>query len=266
MSWVGLPPGNILQHLYLRERIKYLNRNSSVKRFLEIGSGNGYVSRVLLQLGLSGIGVDLNDTACENNNKLNRDYILKNQYQVINDDFISVNFEGKFDIIISCMVIEHLEYLDLEKFILKAKHLLSEKGVLILQVPANMRYWNIEDEIAGHIKRYETADIDEMCKNFNFELLHIAGLNYPLSNWLFHISNYIIKKRESNALQWSQRERTIYTGNRNVKYKTTFPKVFNLILNPVFLYPFHILQKVTRNKLKEALVIYVELKNKLKYD
>ena len=48
------------------------------------------------------------------------------------------------------------------------------------------------------------------------------------------------------------------TGNRNVKYKTIFPKVFNTILNPVMLYPFHILQKIFKNN-KNNLVIYSEL-------
>jgi len=34
-----LPPGNILQNLYIKERI----RKDKPKNFLEVGSGNGYI-------------------------------------------------------------------------------------------------------------------------------------------------------------------------------------------------------------------------------
>ena len=83
-------------------------------------------------------------------------------------------------------------------------------------------------------------------------------MTYPLSNILYLISNRIIKKKESDKLKLGLDERTVYTGNRNIKYKTTFPKVFNLILNPVSLYAFHLLQRIF-SKNKNNLVIYSEL-------
>ncbi|NIK73603.1 2-polyprenyl-3-methyl-5-hydroxy-6-metoxy-1,4-benzoquinol methylase [Thermonema lapsum] len=70
MSYVNLPPGNILQNLYLRERLEFYSKSLSEKKFLEIGSGKGYVSSVFLKMGWKGIGIDLNESACENNKKL----------------------------------------------------------------------------------------------------------------------------------------------------------------------------------------------------
>jgi hypothetical protein len=54
----------------------------------------------------------------------------------------------------------------------------------------------------------------------------------------------------------------VLLNNRNVPFKTTFPKILNLILNPIVLYPFHILQKLFLNQLNHSLVLYFEIKNK----
>src|SRR4051794_28461526 len=100
-----LAPGNILQNLYFEERIKKLKP----KTFCEIGSGNGHLSKILLDMGLSGKGYDLNDSACENNAALNKKYIDGGQYAVFNKDVFTENTTAKYDFIFSCMVIEHLD-------------------------------------------------------------------------------------------------------------------------------------------------------------
>jgi hypothetical protein len=48
-----LPPGTILQLMYLRERIG----NIAPGRFVEIGPGSGEVSALLLELGWGGVGL-----------------------------------------------------------------------------------------------------------------------------------------------------------------------------------------------------------------
>lgn len=249
-----LPPGNILQNMYLKERID----KNNWKTFLEIGSGNGYISRILLAKGMTGIGCDLNESACQNNKILNKEFIDSNKYQTFHQDFIELDTTQKFDLIISCMVIEHLEQPDLENFIAKCKELLRPNGTILFFVPASMKYWGIEDEIAGHIKRYEFNDFEHFEEKFNLKPTHLAGLTYPMSNWLFKLSNSLIKKNESKVLQLSQKERTVYTGNRNVPYKTTFPSFLGIVLNEIVLYPLHVLQKKFR-KNEDALVIYCEL-------
>jgi SAM-dependent methyltransferase len=251
----ALPPGNILQNIYLRKRLKGLES----KRFLEVGSGNGLLSNVILKSGLKGIGCDLNFKACENNKILNSDYINNGFYEVINIDFMELKESERFDVIVSAFVIEHIEFVELEAFIGKMKRLLSDNGKLILFVPSSMKYWGIEDEMAGHIKRYEFEDFENF---FGLKKEHILGLTYPISNLLFGMSNFLVKRNESAKLKLSQKERTVYTGNRNVPFKTTFPSVFKLLLNEVVLYPFHILQ-VLFGKNKNSMVIYCELKNRL---
>ena len=254
---IGLPPGNILQYIFLKKRLKELKSNG-LNRFIEIGSGNGNVSNIFLNMGFMGIGFDLNKSACKNNNIKNEHFVSNGRYNVRNENFIDFNSDEKYDIIISCMVIEHMDNDFLEQYFIKCKKILSNKGLIISLVPASMKYWGIEDEIAGHIKRYEFKDFENIANQFNLTLNKNIGLTFPLSNLLFSISNTLIKKKESDKLKLSLKERTVYTGNRKIKYKTTFPKVFNVILNPIFLYPFYLLQKLF-SKNKNNLVIYSEL-------
>jgi hypothetical protein len=123
-----------------------------------------------------------------------------------------------------------------------------------------MRHWGIEDEIAGHVKRYELHEFDPIARRYGFHLQHLAGLTYPVGNLLLPISNYLVRKRESAKKSLTLRERTILSGNREVIFKTDFPAGFASVLNPVTLYPFHMLQKLFR-KHSNSMVIYAELKN-----
>jgi SAM-dependent methyltransferase len=248
----ALPPGNILQNIYLKNRLKGLK----LKRFLEVGSGNGLLSNVILKSGLTGVGCDLNKGACENNKVLNSQYIQNKSYQVLNQDFMEFDESDKFDVIISAFVIEHLENSELEIFINKMKRLLSEDGKIILFVPSSMNYWGIEDEMAGHIKRYEFECFNDFYK---LKKQHIIGLTFPVSNILFGLSNFLVKKNESLKLNLTQKERTVYTGNRDVPFKTTYPSIFKFVLNEIVLYPFHLLQ-IIFGRNKNSMVIYCELK------
>lgn len=253
-----LPPGTILQQLYIKERIKSFEKG----HFLEIGSGSGNLSNLFLKYNFDGEGIDLNECANEKNKVLNKFYIDSGRYKVQNEDFLKIDFKKKFDFIISCMVIEHLCPEDLDKFFFKCEAILKTNGIIILLVPSSMKHWGIEDEIAGHFMRYEKNDFIRFKEDYKLEVAHISGLTFPLSNLLLKLSNYLVHRSEKNKLQMDFNERTILSGDRIVPFKTSFPKIFGIFLNQIILYPFHLLQKVNRNSPK-SLVIYCELKKAL---
>ena len=249
------PPGTILQQMYLKSRFKSW---ASGRRFLEIGSGKGVFSNTFLMSGFSGLGVDLNAGACTKNEELNRLEIKVGKYEVRNADFTELEKNGGYDVVFSCMVIEHIPDDELGGFMNHCKEMLNEGGRISFIVPASMKHWGIEDEIAGHIKRYEREDVYALAKSLNMKVDHIAGLTYPLSNWLFNISNSIISKNEKHALEMNQRDKTVYTGNREVQFKTDFPSYLKVILNPIVMSPFYFLQWLTRRN-QNAMVLYFEL-------
>ncbi len=255
-----LPPGTILQRLYLKERIKKTFNRGDL-RFCEIGGGIGMNSNLLNNLGFKGVCYDLSPESCRKNSEINKMFIKNGTYRILNRDFLSDSIDDKFDIIFSSMVIEHLDSTEVEKYFEKCKSLLNKNGMLIVLVPAGMQFWGIEDEISGHYKRYDYDCFREIATKHNLRLSHIAGLTYPISNFLLPLSNSLIVKAESEKKKMTLKEQTILSGHRNVKFKTTFPQFVGFFVNEITLYPVHLIQKIFR-KSKRAMVIYCELKLK----
>jgi len=251
-----MAPGTILQHQYLKHRL----RQKKYKTFCEIGSGNGFLSAVLLKMGLQGTGYDLNQSACLNNEKLNKEYIANRSYKVVNGDFFNEEKDqkNKYDLIISCMVIEHLPQEAVDRYFDSCKKHIASNGCIVVFVPAAMKFWGIEDEIAGHFKRYEYTDFKQMAIRYGLLIKDLSGLTFPLSNMLLPFTNYLVKKHEGYKKDLSMQEQTILSGNRDIKFKTTFPWYTKLILNEVVLYPFYLLQRIFKNS-NNAMVLYCEL-------
>jgi hypothetical protein len=250
-----IAPGSILQRMFLRNRISRFKQ----KTFCEIGAGNGYISEIFLNLGYTGICFDLNASACEKNRDRNKSFINSGKFSVLNENFFEKELTQKFDVIISCMVIEHLPENIVNQYFERCRNLLDEKGTIIVMVPASMKYWGIEDEIAGHFKRYEFDDFKAIASKYKLEVHNLSGLTYPLSNWLFGLSNKIVKRNEGYKKSLSMQEQTVLSGNRNNKYKSSFPPVFKLILNEFVLYPFYLLQRIF-SKHPHSMILYCEMK------
>ena len=225
---------------------------------MEIGSGSGQLSKILLSAGLQGVAFDLNPASNEKNRLLNADYISTGGFEVIEGDFLEHQIKKRFDIILSSMVIEHLSPHQVEQYFLKCKKMLSEGGVIITMVPAGMRYWGIEDEVAGHFKRYEFSCFDAISEKHNLQITHMAGLTFPISNMLLGLSNIVVRRGETERLRESMQERTVASGNRELKYKTTFPSWMRLFLNSITMSPFHFLQIIFRRS-RRCLMIYSEM-------
>jgi 2-polyprenyl-3-methyl-5-hydroxy-6-metoxy-1,4-benzoquinol methylase len=250
-----LAPGSILQRMYFQKRIQ----KGNYKTFCEIGSGNGFLSKLLLSNGLSGVGFDLNASACENNSSMNQEFIQHKKYQVINDNFLTYQHQDKYDVVFSCMVIEHLTDEQVKAYFEKCKELLNPTGVIIIFVPSSMKYWGIEDEIAGHFRRYEFKDFETIASQHHLIIQDCCGLTYPISNILFPLSNYLINRQEGYKKNLDAQTQTILSGNRDVKFKTSYPPILKLFLNEVVLYPLYVLQRFFKNN-KNSMVIYCEMK------
>lgn len=256
-------PGNILQEMYLKHRLKTILQNyqDSEASFIEIGSGSGNMSRILLDMGLHGIGFELNEEACRINSIKNEKFIKSNTYKIINENYFAYVGKEFADVIISSHVLEHMLDDDLKKFFNKSYYLLKDKGRIISLVPACMRCWGIEDETAGHYRRFEFQDFINISEEYNLKIINLVGLTYPLSNLVLKLSNYLIKKNESWKKDLSKDEQTKLSssgGAKQVMYKTNFPYWFKYIVNDVTMYPFYILQRVFQ-KNKSSMVIYCEL-------
>lgn len=248
-----LPPGSILQLIHFTNRIS----KEKPGFFIEVGPGNGALSNVLLGKKWRGIGVELDkDTALSLKNNLKTAY-KKSQYNVLNKDFLKFKYYKKVDLIIASMVIEHLGPKEENQFLITAKQLLKKNGLLLCYVPGSPQNWGVEDEIAGHYRRYTKKTIKKYLNQHGWKTKRIEGLTYPLSNIFLPISNWLVKKHESAKLKKSKKLQTQLSGRRRVPFKTEFPKWFKIILNPFTLYPFVWLQNIFKENDK-CLTIFFE--------
>ena len=259
VSWVHimsvLPPGTLLQLMYLRERLCLI----APGRFIEIGPGGGEVTRLLLDLGWSGSSYDLEPKTISSLVERFSNEIAEKRFIPINEDFLLSVASEKVDVVISCMVMEHLDDDKQSAFMIKAAEYLGSEGIMFALVPASPVHWGIEDDIAGHYRRYTRAGVEQLTADSGWHLTHIAGLTFPVSNFLLPVSNFLVNRSERQKLSLSPLERTKLSGRRSVKYKTHFPSLLGLLLNKYTLLPFHYLQKFFARS-ERALVLFFEAK------
>ena len=252
-----LPPGTILQQLYLRERLARLKRGM----FIEIGPGEGYLSALLLGAGWRGVGIEPDEVSAERARALNREAVADGRYDLLHDDWLHPAHPERMptnvDLILSCMVLEHLDDSDELAYFRRCEAQLGKDGIGILLVPASERAWGIEDVAAGHYRRYTRQRLRRLFRVAGWRLQHLAGLTYPISNVLLPLSNWLVRREESDKSEMTMHERTLSSGRRHVPGKTVFPAAAGLILNPIAMYPLHLLQKVFRSS-ASALVLYAE--------
>jgi SAM-dependent methyltransferase len=251
---VILPPGTILQFMYFKERLK----GKKPGNFIEVGVGQGNLSKLLLEAGWKGTGYELNPESIQKALQVNRAAVARGQYEVKKSDWLKSRHKQKADLIVSSMVIEHLNPRDERRYFQKARGILKAGGTMALFVPACPDYWGEEDEIAGHYRRYTFQDLKTKAKESGLRLSNLSGLNYPISNWLYPLSEFLVSRAEGKNKKLKMAQRTRLSGNRDVPFKTHYPWFIGLVLNEMVLYPFHLLQKINAGN-SRSMVIYAEL-------
>jgi SAM-dependent methyltransferase len=236
------PPGTILQGMYLKERLGRLVPG----RFLEVGCGSGWVSGLLLGQGWTGTGLDLHAPSLARAEAGNRAFVERGRYETHQADFLAeVPWleDTRFDLIISCMVVEHLDDAGESAYFRRCRELLAPNGLLITIVPGSEAHWGIEDEIAGHQRRYTQDSLAQHLARESWDVVHLSGLTFPLSNLLFGLSNALVWHAERSLRSRSMRERTLASGDRSVFLKTSIPAALGIVLNEWTLLPWHLAQK-----------------------
>ena len=188
-----------------------------------------------------------------------RDQISEGRFDARKENFLQTDLSSldKVNLIILCMVMEHFSDELENKFMQRSAELLTDDGFMVGLVPASPAHWGIEDDIAGHCRRYTRDGLRELVDNNGWKIHHCAGLTYPISNFLLPVSNFLVRRAEKFKLGMPDLEKTKASGIRDVRFKTTFPKNLSLLLNEYVMLPFHWLQKAFSNS-RNFLVLYFE--------
>jgi hypothetical protein len=96
-----LPPGTILQLMYLRERLSKLRPGHFIK-----GSGSGEITRLLLEAGWAGSAYDLESKTTDDLGRRFAKEVAVGHLAIVNDDYLSTPIGSDADLVISSRVIE----------------------------------------------------------------------------------------------------------------------------------------------------------------
>src|SRR5262245_18646037 len=125
----------------------------------------------------------------------------------------------RFDLLVAFEVLEH--YADDADCLRKWVELLQPQGMLIFSVPAHMRQWTRNDELAGHARRYERSELLEKLGacGLTVERLWCYGfpvlnLTYPLSSVLPRRSVPTVTTPERDDTRMANFQRTLSSGDR----------------------------------------------------
>lgn len=141
---------------------------------LEVGPGLGYFTEVLLSLSkvtsLTLVEPDKKHTAF-----LEKEFLLKEKGVVLHESFFSPNLlEEKVDTILLMDVLEHIE--DDKGMLMGLSEVLSEKGKMILLLPAHMFLYSEFDKSIGHYRRYDRESLYKAVPN-NCEIISLKYLD-----------------------------------------------------------------------------------------
>ena len=127
LSWINRRTGadDICRREFIISSARNLIKAKPRPKIIDLGCGSGWLTKALSKYGQV-VGVDLS-TAVAQKKYPGLTFI---QVNVVTD-----NIEGRYDIVVSADVIEHLSSEDQEIYVKKAYDLLNEPGYMILTMP-----------------------------------------------------------------------------------------------------------------------------------
>lgn len=181
-GWEGAPgaghelgPG-LLARSQLVERWLAALRPRSV---LEIGCGRGHLTSRIGRHSGRVVALDLSAEAA----RIARD----NCASLLNADIVladirALPFRRQFDVVVLAEVLEHLD--DDAEALELASSALDGGGLLIVTVPAHPELWTIQDDMAGHKRRYTRAMLESLIARAGFEPVDLVCWGFPLTRFL----------------------------------------------------------------------------------
>ena len=197
-DWIN---NNTVHHKYLIKSIEKIlkNQDTTSSELLDIGCGNGFLTKQISKYFKSTIGIDLSGTGIEQAQKLNSE---KLQFKKVSLDQM-IKEGKKFKFISSFEVIEH-QYLP-DDFLNQINKILEDDGKLLISTPYHGYVKNLLISLLGkhdfhfnplwrhgHIKFFSIKTLNKLIKKCNFKVIErkFSGRFYPISNSMI----FLIKK------------------------------------------------------------------------
>lgn len=144
----------------------------------------------------------------------------------------------EYSTVIASEVLEH--HKDDMAFLKKLNERLKKGGYLLITVPAHMNKWGANDDLCGHIRRYERDELMDKFRQSGLEPLFVHSYGVPIYNMMKPFYDLAVKKEVRSDKQFL--ERTEKSGGMRVM--TGMKALFNLLFNDITMSPFYLIQKL----------------------
>jgi len=165
-----------LENIYYKKELSKCGINPSESKILEIGFGNGSFIGWCKQNNYEIMGVETNELLIERCNK----YGVK-CFNSLNSEEI-LNLNGYFSLIVGFNVLEHLEKVELSKFVYTISKLLMNDGLFIASFPnGDSPFGRInQNGDLTHESSIGRGTIEQLCSENNLELVNLRQPARPI--------------------------------------------------------------------------------------
>ena len=217
-GWVPAP-----RYLMRRDLIMDRLRRSKKSQLLEIGPGPAVLQYELARSGWSCTALEQSGAALEVARSLHGEDGLAEIFSEPQSNWLN-----RFDWLLAMEVLEHIE--DDTAALMQWREWLKPGGSILLSVPAHKKKWNHTDVWAGHYRRYERGDLNELLKKCGFSVDELVSYGFPLSN----IVEPIRAAHHGKLLKKRATEGTSPTGMRESTEQSGISRSLETILYPIY--------------------------------
>jgi len=181
--------------------------------FFELGTGRGDVLLALGERGLRGYGIDFSaESIAICREKIGAQH-LEDRLRVDVGDLFALDDATQYDLAIAFEVLEHIE--DDLGALERLRRLLRPGGHFLISVPAHMSKWGATDIWAGHVRRYERAELRAKLSSSGFDVSSFVSYGYPLLNLTRTARNLVYSRSarpDHSAIERSSHSATSLPG------------------------------------------------------
>lgn len=170
-GWIPAP-----RYLLRRDRVMREIRSWSPARVLEVGCGAGAMLHELSRAGFDCTGLETSAQAID----LAKRIRTEENASIDLRERPSGDWDETFDAILALEVLEHIP--DDVAALRTWAAWMKPAGTLLLSVPAHRSRWGPADEWAGHVRRYDRADLASVFDAAGFHIRRFECYGFPLGN------------------------------------------------------------------------------------
>ena len=165
-------------------------------RILDVGCGPGTFLLALSQRlpDAQVQGVEVSASACNAAPERIRGHLLTGDLLDVAHQFGAL----RFDLLVCSEVLEHVP--DPERFLRQIVGLAAPGARLLFTVPAGMRHWSLQDDMAGHRRRFEPLEFDRLLREAGLVVETQYTWGGPVSWFYNHAINLIGPRQAAGAV------------------------------------------------------------------